>query len=69
MNGTGLSLNRAIDLATAELLIFTDDVDIDSRWIHAYWEASRRHPEAGIFGGRVYTQLPPDTPEWFAAHA
>jgi glycosyltransferase involved in cell wall biosynthesis len=68
--GKSLALNMAIERATADLLIFTDDdADIDPKWLESYWRACQRHPDASIFGGRVYPRLPMDTPAWFAAHA
>lgn len=57
-------LNRALELAEAEILLFTDDdVLLDERLIRAYLEAFSRHPQAVIFGGRVEV---PDhlLPDW-----
>jgi glucosyl-dolichyl phosphate glucuronosyltransferase len=52
--GKSNALNRAIDVAKGDYIIWTDDdVVVDAGWLTAYIEAFRRWPEAAVFGGRI----------------
>lgn len=63
--GKNRALNRALDIAQGELLIFTDDdVIADPAWLTNLVGAARRWPDVGIFGGRVLLEFPPGTPAW-----
>lgn len=70
IQGKSHALNRGIEKASFDLLLFTDDdVDIDRQWIYHYWQAFLHHPEVSILGGRIYPSLAIDVPGWFLAHA
>lgn len=63
--GKNRALNRALDVVTGELLIFTDDdTEHTEQWVSELVAASRQWPEISIFGGPVIPLLPPETPEW-----
>lgn len=63
--GKNRALNRALELARGELLLFTDDdVIADPHWVAEMVGASRRWPGAAVFGGRVDLVYPPGTPDW-----
>ena len=63
--GKNLAVNRALERARGELLVFTDDDVIPAPdWIAELAAASRRWPEAEIFGGQTLVQYPQGTPEW-----
>jgi glycosyltransferase involved in cell wall biosynthesis len=65
--GKSNALNRAIDVAKGEYILWTDDdVVVDPRWLQAYVEAFRRWPEAALFGGRIVPKLEPPVPRWVA---
>jgi glycosyltransferase involved in cell wall biosynthesis len=67
--GKNRALNRALDLARGELLLFTDDdVMPEPRWIAAMVGAADRWPTHGIFGGRIVPHFPPETPAWLRGH-
>jgi len=67
--GKNRALNRALDLARGDLLLFTDDdVAPDSRWISEMAEAAGRWPAHAIFGGRIVPRFPPQTPDWLRGH-
>lgn len=68
--GKSYALNRAVAAANAPLLVFTDDdVDVDRDWIAQIVDASRRHPSATFFGGRVLPRWESDRPAWAIRHA
>lgn len=57
--------NRAIEAATGEYIVWTDDdVVVDPGWIRAYSEAFRRCPEAAVFGGRIIPTFENPVVEW-----
>jgi glycosyltransferase involved in cell wall biosynthesis len=65
--GKSNALNRAIDAAKGEYILWTDDdVTVDAGWLRAYVEAFRRWPEAALFGGRIIPRLEPPVPKWVA---
>jgi len=65
--GISNARNLGVSEARGDYICWTDDdVLLDPRWLAAYVEAFRRHPEAAVFGGRIHPVLAPPTPEWFA---
>jgi len=63
--GKNIAVNRALERAQGELLVFTDDDVIpEPEWIAELVAASRRWPEAEVFGGQTLIQYPDETPEW-----
>jgi glycosyltransferase involved in cell wall biosynthesis len=67
--GKNRAINRALAVASGELLIFTDDdIEPDARWLTEYLAAARRWREYSIFGGPVIPKFPPDTPRWLQEH-
>ncbi|HTJ58438.1 MAG TPA: glycosyltransferase family 2 protein [Devosiaceae bacterium] len=56
--GKSGALNRAIELARGELVVFTDDdVEAEPTWLSALVACAQAQPEFGIFGGRI-------VPDW-----
>jgi glycosyltransferase involved in cell wall biosynthesis len=65
--GKSNALNRAIDAAKGEYILWTDDdVVVDAGWLSAYADAFRRWPEAALFGGRIIPKLEQPVPRWVA---
>jgi glucosyl-dolichyl phosphate glucuronosyltransferase len=65
--GLSNARNLAVGEARGRYICWTDDdVEIDSDWLAAYVNAFQRHPEAAIFGGRIFPRLEGPTPGWFA---
>src|SRR6266480_4427705 len=63
--GKSNALNRAIDAAGGEYILWTDDdVVVDPSWLTAYVEAFRRWPEAAVFGGRIIPRYEPPAAKW-----
>ena len=59
------ALNRAIDVAKGEYILWTDDdVVVDTGWLVAYVEAFRRWPEAAVFGGRITPRYEAPAEKW-----
>jgi glycosyltransferase involved in cell wall biosynthesis len=61
--GKSHAANRAIDEASGDLILWTDDdVLVDEGWLAALIAAARRHPDAGGFGGPIdpWFPVPPD---------
>jgi glucosyl-dolichyl phosphate glucuronosyltransferase len=57
--------NRAVDEATGELIIWTDDdVIVDSNWLVEYVKAVSDHPDAGFFAGTVEPLYESQPPAW-----
>jgi len=62
--GKGNALNRGIEAARGELLVFTDDdIEPDSAWLDELAAASLRHPDADTFGGKILSRAP-YVPAW-----
>ena len=63
--GKSNALNRAIDVAKGEYILWTDDdVVVDAGWLTAYVEAFRRWPDAAVFGGRIRPRYDPPAAKW-----
>jgi len=63
--GKSNALNRAIDLAKGDYIVWIDDdVLADAGWLAAYVEAFRRWPEAAIFGGRITPRYEAPVAKW-----
>lgn len=61
--------NAAIDAATGEFLLWTDDdVLVDREWLAEYVSAARQHPHGAFFGGTVNPWLEREPPKWFRRH-
>ncbi len=66
--GKNRALNRALDDARGELLVFTDDdIVAESTWLAALVAASQRWPELSVLGGPIEPVFPPGTPDWVRA--
>src|SRR5262245_7580166 len=64
--GKSRALNRALNQAHGEILLFTDDdVVPDPQWLTALDCAAQAHPEANVFGGRILINHNM-IPEWVA---
>ena len=67
--GKNRALNRALEVARGELLVFTDDdVVPEKRWLAELLAAARRWPDCSILAGRIIPALPPSTPAWLRDH-
>lgn len=63
--GKNRCLNRAIDMARGELLIFTDDDVLPSEdWLVQYASAADRWPNDSVFGGPIDLDFPGNAPAW-----
>ena len=61
--------NCAVDAASGELLIWTDDdVLVDPLWLSEYVQVARAHPGAVYFGGTVDPWFETDPPKWIGRH-
>jgi len=68
--GQSRARNRGIAEATAPLLVFTDDdVKLDQNWLASLWQASNRHSEIDIFGGRILPVWEGTPPSWLAENS
>jgi glycosyltransferase involved in cell wall biosynthesis len=67
--GKNRALNRALEVARGELLVFTDDDVIPQpNWLRELYAASRRWPESSILGGKILPIFPFETPSWLCTH-
>lgn len=63
--GLSNARNAAIDAASGDYIIWTDDdVLVSPAWMEAYVEGFRRWPEASVFGGPVKPWFEGSPPEW-----
>ena len=63
--GKNRALNAALDAATGDLLVFTDDdIVADPAWLQRLSAAATRWPDINIFGGLITPAFPADTPDW-----
>jgi len=57
--GKNNALNNALNKATGDLLIFTDDdIIADSAWAKSMIAAAQRWPDCDLFGGRILPSYP-----------
>jgi glycosyltransferase involved in cell wall biosynthesis len=67
--GKSRALNRALEKASGELLVFTDDdVTVSTDWLISLYESALRFPAADVFCGPIVPNFPPDTPQWLQVH-
>jgi len=63
--GKSHALNRAVAEAECDYLLYTDDdVLVDPRWLRAYRDAFRNHPDGVVFGGPIRPWFEGDPPRW-----
>jgi glycosyltransferase involved in cell wall biosynthesis len=61
--------NRAVQEATGDLLLWTDDdVWVDPNWLAEYVAAARGRPEAAFFGGAIEPNFAAEPPAWIRRH-
>jgi glycosyltransferase involved in cell wall biosynthesis len=66
--GKNRALNRAVPVASGELLVFTDDdVLPDPNWLRELHEGARRWPDDSIFGGFVEPKFPASAPKYLTS--
>ena len=67
--GKSYALNTAAEVASGELMLFTDDdVDVHARWVISMWDAYQRYPKRCFFGGRVMPHWETTPPAWVLRH-
>jgi glycosyltransferase involved in cell wall biosynthesis len=67
--GKNRALNRALDVAEGDLLIFTDDdVDFAPDWIAQLLRAANAWPEHGVFGGPIIPRYASEIPTHLRAY-
>ncbi|QDS85999.1 GalNAc(5)-diNAcBac-PP-undecaprenol beta-1,3-glucosyltransferase [Rosistilla ulvae] len=66
--GLSLSRNRAIDTATGDYILWTDDdVLVSKQWLNAYRSAFAAAPDIAFFGGCIEPWFePPGCPDWIS---
>jgi glucosyl-dolichyl phosphate glucuronosyltransferase len=63
--GLSNARNRGVAEALGEYICWTDDdVELDTNWLNAYFEAFKKHPDGAVFGGKIIPKFTPPTPEW-----
>ena len=61
--GKTIALNQAVEVATGEMFVFTDDdVEFDPAWLVELWRAVGDEPAHVLFGGRVIPVWPDGCP-------
>jgi glycosyltransferase involved in cell wall biosynthesis len=67
--GKSGALNRALEMADTDFLLFTDDdMTFAPDWIEQLTGAAERWPEHGIFCGPILLDLPGELPEHVRGH-
>ncbi len=67
--GKNRAMNRAIDAARGDLLVFTDDdIRPEPGWLTELHAGAARWPGASAFGGVIRPLYPPETPGWLREH-
>ena len=65
--GHSISRNTAIEKATGEYILWTDnDVMVDPDWLVNYVDGFRDYPEADYFGGKIIPVFESEMPTWLA---
>lgn len=64
--GCSNARNRAVESATAPIVLFTDDdAIVDEDWLVQMVAAIREHPEYDFWGGAIRPRWGTDRPRWF----
>ncbi len=67
--GKSYAANLAVQEATGELILWTDDdVRVDRGWLNAYVEAATAYPDVSFFGGPINPWFETNPPEWLSRH-
>lgn len=65
--GKSRALNRGLEQAAGDLVLFTDDdVLMEPNWVEGYWSAAKRHPTSAVLSGPVVPVFPPLSPAWLS---
>ncbi len=68
--GQNNALNRGVEEAEADLLLFTDDdVDVEPQWLVSFLNVARRYPAVSFFGGKVIPRWECAPPQWLSENA
>jgi glycosyltransferase involved in cell wall biosynthesis len=68
--GLSRARNRAVELATGDLILWTDDdVVVSPGWMRAYESAAKANPEASFFGGPIAPVFERTPPPWLTESA
>ncbi len=63
------SINRALELAQGDFIVFTDDDVLPARqWLSEMLRAFRRYTNASVFCGPITPLFPDGTPNWMRDH-
>jgi glycosyltransferase involved in cell wall biosynthesis len=63
--GLSRARNRAIEVASGNVMIWIDDdVQVEPDWLRAYEAAFMRWPEASVFGGAIVPEFEGRPPPW-----
>ena len=66
--GKVFALNKGVENAKGEILVFTDDdVILDTKWLSSIWRCFKKYNCDGV-GGRILPVYPPNTPQWVKDH-
>jgi glycosyltransferase involved in cell wall biosynthesis len=67
--GKSYALNTAVQSATGELVVFTDDdVSVTAQWIAELWKAAASNHKVSFFGGPISVVWESPPPKWIADH-
>jgi glycosyltransferase involved in cell wall biosynthesis len=67
--GKNRALNRALDEASGELIVFTDDDVLPAEdWLLNLASAANRWRDCSVIGGSIEPLFPESTPSWLEAH-
>lgn len=63
--GNNRGISYAVERGAEYILILNNDARVDPEILHAFMEAAEQHPEAGVFGAKIYYYDDPTT-LWYA---
>jgi len=67
--GKSRAVNRALSIASGELLVFIDDdVHPSLEWLPSLIQASRKFSDAAVFCGPIFREFPAGAPAWLRDH-
>jgi len=67
--GKSYAANLAVREAKGDLILWIDDdVLVGPRWLSAYVEAARAHPQVSFFGGPIVPWFETKPPVWLSRH-
>ena len=63
--GKNYAVNKGIEISKGDIIVFVDDdVTVNNDWFFSIYESTMKYSDVNIFGGKILTHWPKNTPSW-----